>query len=180
MAARGDDPYIARHPEGRAVTAYSAGLALADMTAWEPGLLTLGWGDLRGGIDGVDVPLQARALVLQRGEERLALVTVDLCFVTELLRDEVLERLAARPALGITPRALLLTATHTHAGPSGLLRWIRAPRWLAISTTFVSATSSSHRPATEHGRKVVVQGTLGRGVPAGCSRRTRHHRRHVT
>lgn len=99
-----------------------AGLAKADITAWEPGLLLLGWAQYGNVAERVAAPLHARALVLTDAarEETLAYVCVDLCFVTQSLRDGVLEELArVAPQLRLGGRNVMLTATHTHSGPSG-------------------------------------------------------------
>jgi neutral ceramidase len=60
-----------------------------------------------------DVP-QARALVLSVPAFTVAVVSVDILLVPADLRARVERRLA-----GLAPDALLVTATHTHAGPGG-------------------------------------------------------------
>lgn len=102
-----------------------AGLAEADITAFRRGALTMGYGDMRGGIDGVDEPLRARVVVLEepagRGARlvRLAYACLDLCFISDALRRAIIERLTARPDADLAPHRVMLTATHTHSGPSG-------------------------------------------------------------
>lgn len=98
-----------------------AGLAEADITVYRRGALTMGYGDMRGGVDGVDEPLRARAMVLEDpdGGQRLAYVCLDLCFISDVLRQAVIERLAARLEVGLAAHRVMLTATHTHSGPSG-------------------------------------------------------------
>ena len=73
----------------------------------------LGWarGDARA--LGQHTRLFARALVLQRGPRRLALVAMDLNMVSGGLVVQ-----AARRA-GFDPRELIVSASHTHAGPTG-------------------------------------------------------------
>lgn len=74
-----------------------------------------GFGKRRGAhAIGVHDPLYARALILQSGGEKIALVSVDLVLITQALRDAVAQRLAP---LQLT--ALLLSATHTHSGIGG-------------------------------------------------------------
>lgn len=97
----------------------NAGLAEADITVYRRGALTMGYGDMRSGIDGVDEPLRARAMVLEDAGGRLAYACLDLCFISGHLRQAVVDRLAARAALGLAPHRVMLTATHTHSGPSG-------------------------------------------------------------
>jgi neutral/alkaline ceramidase-like enzyme len=64
---------------------------------------------------GVHEPLHARALVFEARGERVALCSVDLCWVSEETVGAARERLAAR---GAVPRdRLFVSATHTHSGP---------------------------------------------------------------
>lgn len=72
-----------------------------------------GYGDRAGRpATGVHDSVYARALVVQTDEARLALVSVDLCFVVSSLKEEVLKRLP-----GWRSAELLLAATHSHAAP---------------------------------------------------------------
>lgn len=61
--------------------------------------------------------LKARVIVLQQGAKRIALVQLDLGAASSLLSRTVAKRLASR---GIGPENLVLSSTHTHAGPGGL------------------------------------------------------------
>jgi neutral ceramidase len=60
-------------------------------------------------------PLYARILVLQAGEKRLALVTLDL---GRTFNEPWLERLRAAAREGSHVDALIITASHTHSGPN--------------------------------------------------------------
>ena len=64
---------------------------------------------------GVKDPLMAKALVLQQGTTRTALVVCDLLGVPQTLTREVRMRAAART--GIPAENIAVTATHTHTGP---------------------------------------------------------------
>ncbi|GIW73203.1 MAG: hypothetical protein KatS3mg102_2745 [Planctomycetota bacterium] len=66
---------------------------------------------------GVHDPITARALVLERGGRRLALIKLDTVGVSGKLRRD-LEAIAA--GLGIAPADLMVTATHTHSGPGAV------------------------------------------------------------
>ncbi len=92
--------------------ALSAGAGRADITP-PTGYAMLGWarGDARA--LGQHTRLFARALVLQRGPRRLALVAMDLNMISGGLVVQ-----AARRA-GFDPRDLIVSASHTHAGPTG-------------------------------------------------------------
>src|SRR5580658_10018789 len=60
-------------------------------------------------------PLYARVLVLQAGEKRLALVTLDL---GRTFNEAWLERLREAAREGSHVDALIVTASHTHSGPN--------------------------------------------------------------
>ncbi len=75
--------------------------------------------------DGVLDPVTARALVLGEPGVRVALVSVEL-----LVIPEALERAVQAALADLKLDALLLTATHTHAGPGGY--WDSLPgEWFA-------------------------------------------------
>lgn len=59
--------------------------------------------------------LNARALVLDNGETRLAFVTVDSCLVPRTLFDEAKRR--AAELCGMSAAHILAAATHTHSAP---------------------------------------------------------------
>jgi len=67
------------------------------------------------GAEGVLDDLQARALVLDDGTNRVALVTLDLISTTRPLTEAV--RREVERATGIPGSNVLLTATHAHTGP---------------------------------------------------------------
>lgn len=90
-----------------------AGVARADITP--PGLMQMyGYANRRcGDAIGTHDPLYAKALVLEAGASRMAIVTLDLgSMVSENLRREVASRLDIP--------VLLLSASHTHSAPSFL------------------------------------------------------------
>jgi hypothetical protein len=70
-------------------------------------------------------PPEARALVLDQGGLRVALVSLDVVIVRPGLRDELVD---AGRELGID--AVVVVATHTHSGPGGYMRG-----WLAERVT---------------------------------------------
>ena len=61
-------------------------------------------------------PLHARALVLDDGETRLAIVVVDNCLIKRPLFDEAKKRAAKRTK--IPANRILVSATHTHSAPA--------------------------------------------------------------
>ncbi len=90
-----------------------AGAAKVEITP-PTGLEMYGYGNRKGGATSVLDPLMARVLVLEVGEQRMALVNMDL---GEPLAPGWIERLRdyARKTCGIAH--VLVTATHTHSGP---------------------------------------------------------------
>ena len=88
-----------------------AGVAQVEITP-PPGLYLLGSGEIKA--EGALDPLFARVLVLEAGQNRVAIVSLDLCRVfqaplVQRLRDRI------RKSSGIPH--LILAATHTHSGP---------------------------------------------------------------
>lgn len=95
-----------------------AGAAAVDVTPDGPVWMG-GYGFWRRS-EGVHDPLYARALVLDQGGFRLALVAMD---VVGLQRGDVLklhERIARE---GFDPRHVVLTSTHNHSGPDTVGLW---------------------------------------------------------
>jgi len=65
--------------------------------------------------DGIEDPLYAKALVLDDGPSKVAIVSVDLLWVPLQLTRSVRQRVEAKT--GIAEDSLLICATHTHFGP---------------------------------------------------------------
>ena len=100
-----------------------AGLGVASLPARVGGAMG-GFGGLttrRAG--GTLDPPQARAVVLEQGELRVAIVALDIVIPRPNLRDALLEDVAP---LGFD--LLALVATHTHSGPGGYLPGFLAER----------------------------------------------------
>ena len=91
---------------------FRAGAARVDITP-PAGISLDGPISKNGPVTGVNDPLHARALVLDDGETRLAIVICDLCMVGRDVVDQAKEY-AAKPA-GCSPERILIAATHTHA-----------------------------------------------------------------
>src|SRR5437667_10291087 len=97
-----------------------AGVGVTDITPASGGEF---FGYVRPDIraDGVALRLTARALVLDDGIHKLALVTADLQgpeqtdFRSPTAKDSLVSRLGSR---GFTHDNLLFVGTHTHAGPT--------------------------------------------------------------
>jgi len=87
-------------------------------------------------------PLFARVLVLQAGEKRLALVTLDL---GRDFNDAWLDRLRAAARTESRIDAVVVTASHTHSGPNILDEYAdgRPPAW--EDTALEKVSSEIHR-----------------------------------
>lgn len=92
-----------------------AGVGRADITP-PTGFVLGGWTRADRTGQGVHTRLNATALVLQRGDRKVALVAMDLFMIPGGLLKEAAERNAD---LGFTERSVLASASHTHAGPGG-------------------------------------------------------------
>ncbi len=98
---------------------FRAGAGVGDITPTKWPVYLVGSFSERGAEKAWD-PLSARALVLDDGETRLAIVIVDSCLIPRTLFDEVKQR--ASKATDIRPDHLLMAATHTHSAPASLDR----------------------------------------------------------
>jgi neutral ceramidase len=117
------------------MTAWRAGFGVGSITAFEPGLCMFGWGHPRNVCEGVEMPLYARALVLEEAStgRRIAYVVCDLGMISESIRQAVSRRLCTAENL-LTDHDLMITATHTHSGPGGFSTYL----FYAISIPGVS------------------------------------------
>ena len=70
-------------------------------------------------------PLHSRALALDDGDARLAIVVVDNCLIKRPLLDEAKKRAAKRTKIPVN--RILISATHTHSAPA-------SKTWSAIGT----------------------------------------------
>lgn len=94
-----------------------AGAAIVDVTPVQFPVLVNG-GMLSRTADTVKTRLNARAVVLDDGSERLAIVVVDSCMMPRPLLDDAKQLAAQRTK--IKPDRMLISATHTHSAPSSL------------------------------------------------------------
>jgi hypothetical protein len=95
----------------------SAGAAVIDVTPTELPVLVNG-GMLSREVDTVKTPLNARAIVLDDGDDRIAIVVVDSCMMPRPLLDEAKAEASSRT--GIRANRILISATHTHSAPSSM------------------------------------------------------------
>lgn len=94
-----------------------AGAALIDITPIQFPVLVNGGMNSRT-VDKVVAPLYARAIVLDDGKERIAIVVVDSCMIGRVVLDDA-KHMAAQKTK-IRPDRMLISATHTHTAPSSM------------------------------------------------------------
>ncbi len=101
----------------RASAEFRAGAAIVDVTPDQLPVLVNG-GMLSRTVDSVNTRLHARAIVLDDGRERLAIVVVDSCMMPRPLLDDAKALAATRTQ--IAADRMLISATHTHSAPSAM------------------------------------------------------------
>jgi len=100
-----------------ASAALKVGAAVVDVTPLQFPVLVNG-GMLSRSVDTVNTRINARAVVVDDGSERLAIVVVDSCMMPRPLLDDVKALAATRT--DIRADRILISATHTHSAPSSL------------------------------------------------------------
>ncbi len=96
-----------------------AGAGRADITP-QTGYYLFGWVRSDARAQGQLTRLFARAIVLQRGKSKVALVSVDLGAVPNGLVADAAERVAGR---GFSARNVVVSASHTHSAPAGYFNY---------------------------------------------------------
>jgi neutral ceramidase len=125
------------------MTILLAGTASVDITP-PPGGMMDGYGSRLTPSQGVHDPLSARVLVLDYGDAACAIIGCDLLGVHPWLTAELRRRV--RDSLGIADDAILLAATHNHAGPVGL----RSGMFSRLDEALAKATIEKIMSAVEH------------------------------
>src|SRR3954451_17636638 len=102
-------------PTTASAATLQAGVGRSDVTP-PTGFYKMGYVRSDAVARGQHTRLYARALVLEEGGRKLALVATDLGFTPGGMTLEVGKRLAAR---GFDERNIVISASHTHSGPGG-------------------------------------------------------------
>jgi len=103
--------------DAAAADAFRAGAAAIDITPQKFPVIVNAMFEERTANRAVD-PLFSKALVLEDGKTRLAIVIVDSCIIPRELLDRAKELASERA--GIPPERMLIAATHTHSAPSAM------------------------------------------------------------
>lgn len=118
--------------------------------------------DRQRGCEGVHDEIYVRALYLEHEGERALVLGFDLCFLDREVADRLLGALGRR--LDMTPRQMLLNASHTHAGPA-------SHRWAYGDFTWIdrlymrqieAATVGAAREARDRAVEVTLRAGVGR------------------
>ena len=96
---------------------FRAGASIVDVTPVSFPVLING-GMTQGSANSVTTPIHARAIILDDGKERVALVVVDSCMLSRVFLDEV-KAMAALKA-NIRVDRMLISATHAHSVPAAM------------------------------------------------------------
>jgi neutral ceramidase len=107
--------FVVRDSLAGAPDALQVGVGRADITS-PTGYYMQGWVRSDAVLTGVHTRIEARAIVLKRGNQKLALVAEDLNGIAGGAVHEAATRLASR---GFSEANIIVSASHTHAAPSG-------------------------------------------------------------
>jgi hypothetical protein len=118
---------------------------------------------------GVHDPLYARAIYFDDGATQIALVVCDLIGIGSFLAERARELIAERP--GLSPSNVMISATHTHAGPAGVRGRGEPVLVEEIARKVAGAVRVAHRNAVEgalkYGRMGLASIAQNRRFPDG-------------
>src|SRR4051812_34937298 len=101
---------------------YLAGTGRGDITAFVKGAGMLGYGIHYNTMESIETPLSARAFIFidKKNSTKICYVNCELAFITIAVKKGVLKYLERHhPEFNYDEDNLMLTAQHTHSGPSG-------------------------------------------------------------
>ncbi|OJF14292.1 neutral/alkaline ceramidase [Couchioplanes caeruleus] len=153
---------------------YRVGVGIGDITGEAAEVGMLGYADPGQTTAGLASRQWARAFVVADGAGRhVAFVSAEIDFVTQAVQMEVLKRLRAKYSATYSDQNLVLTATHTHAGPGGFseyLMWnlttlgFEAPIFEAIVSGIVRAVDAAHAGLAPGAVKIAEGALAGANV----------------
>ncbi len=107
-----------------------------EITCLIPGLGMMGYGNPANTIYEIGTPLWSRAFVIGQNNKIFIFVNIELCFVSFIIKENVLTKLQIlKPELNLTEAEILITAQHTHSGPGGFTQY-----------PFYNMTTPGYRP----------------------------------
>jgi len=96
------------------------GISKSDITVFKKGVTMLGYGMPFNFVEEIETPLFGRAFIFKTKTDKVAFVNLELCFITQSLKDGVLQLLSkTQPDLNYTDANLILNAQHTHSATGG-------------------------------------------------------------
>lgn len=109
------------HWPASAASNYLVGVGMSDITGEAAEVGMMGYAELGQKTSGIHQRLRARAFISEdvATHKTVALVVTDLGLVTQSIHQAVLAKLATRYGQLYNQQNLVITATHTHAGPGG-------------------------------------------------------------
>ena len=118
---------------------------------------------------GVHDPVYARALMLQNGTVKVAVVSLDLCFLPTNVKDEVMKRVVAGGVNGMDSAHLFLSATHTHSAPDPLAMhsgntFLNLKGWTPFNPKLLDFTSGKIAEAVIAADKNLTPAKIGSAV----------------
>ncbi len=107
-------------------------------------------------VETVEDPLFARAMVLESGGKRIALVSLDLCFACDPYVTEIRRRVTKETS--IAPEALVIHATHSHGAPAigGLVVEPGSP-WVTPDIAWLAGDDGYNQVAIDKTVEAVVR-----------------------
>jgi len=107
------------------VQALEVGIGVSDITPTPDKNPMMGYSNDSQKANGLHTRLFAKAFVIQSSEtnKKVAFVNCDLGMISQLTKIEVINRLQAKYGNIFTDENVLLSATHTHAGPGGYFHY---------------------------------------------------------
>ena len=115
------EPALGQQPH-QAQTPYLIGRGMADITGPAVGMPLWGFGRPDQISEGIHIRQRSRAFIIVQADDsaqRLVFVSADLGSIDHHMTLEVVERLQQRYGKTYTLDNVIVSATHTHAGPSG-------------------------------------------------------------
>lgn len=140
--------WVVIHPSLLVGSSLTAGAAEVDITP-QLGLKMYGYGSRKAGATGELDPLYARAVVLEAGDKRFALVVLDL---GRVFASNWIAQLRANVKQSTGIDYVLVAATHTHSGPDPTDQFPPAsgPDWeTPILRKVTNAIDQAHRQAVD-------------------------------